>query len=359
MNLGTPALINTHQHWTIFCRVIDNHGDLGVCWRLATQLAKRQKQVTLYVDEASALQWMAPDGCEGVTVLAWADEVAVFADPAPADVVIEAFGCDIPQTFQAAMAAWHTAPVWINLEYFSAEDAALRNHGLPSPVMSGPAKGMTKWFYYPGLTGNSGGVMGGMTLPEASAAFESTSVEPISALNISLFCYEPASLGMWLQQLNDLPQAVVLRVTAGRATQALRQALLGWSEPPRFSIKELPYLSHSAFDAMLGEQDLNLVRGEDSLIRAIWAGKAFLWQIYPQDDGVHHAKLDAFLRASQAPEVVMQAHRAWNAEQPTPLPLLTPSNMAEWTAWAQSLQQSLQAQTDLLTRLESFVATHG
>jgi hypothetical protein len=31
----------------------------------------------------------------------------------------------------------------------------------------------------------------------------------------------------------------------------------------------------------------------------------------------------------------------------------------EWTAWAQALQQSLQAQTDLLTRLESFVATHG
>jgi len=347
------------QHWVIFCRVVDNHGDLGVCWRLAVQLAKRGKQVTLYVDEASALQWMAPDGCESVKVLAWVDEEALFADPAPADVVIEAFACELPQGYQAAMAAWVKVPVWINLEYFSAEPVAERNHGLPSPVMSGPTKGMSKWFYYPGLTEDSGGVMGGMTNPDMLNSVQSTSGKPISALKISLFCYEPASLGLWLQQLNDLPQDVVLSVTAGRATQAVRQALISWSQPPAFSMAELSYLSHPAFDAMLAAQDLNLVRGEDSLIRAIWAGKAFLWQIYPQGDGVHHAKLDAFLKATHAPEVVVQAHLAWNAEQPTPLPLLTPSTMAEWTAWAQALQQHLQAQTDLIMRLESFVAAQG
>jgi uncharacterized repeat protein (TIGR03837 family) len=325
-------------------------------------LAKRQKQVTLYVDDASALQWMAPDGCEGVKVLAWPDDSASLGHATAADVVIEAFGCDLPQTFQAAMAAWPKSPVWINLEYFSAEDTALRNHGLPSPVMSGPAKGMTKWFYYPGLTEDSGGVMGGLSAMTNSGMTGSVGKHAPhhpSALKISLFCYEPASLGLWLEQLNELPQSVVLSVTAGRATQAVRQVLKAWSEPTKFVTEELPYLSHPAFDAMLGVQDLNLVRGEDSLIRAIWAGKAFLWQIYPQDDGVHHAKLEAFLKASHAPDVVVQAHLAWNADQPTPLPLLTPSNMAEWTTWAQALQQSLQAQTDLLTRLESFVALHG
>jgi len=352
MSLLTKSLLSTYSHWVIFCRVVDNHGDLGVCWRLATQLTQRQKQVTLYVDEASALQWMAPEGCEGVTVLAWPEDNAALVPYAKADVVIEAFGCELPQTFQAAMAAWPKAPVWINLEYFSAEDTSLRNHGLPSPVMSGPAKGMSKWFYYPGLTEDSGGVMGGMS------AMTNSGMTNIS-LKISLFCYEPASLGPWLQQLNELPQSVVLTVTAGRATQAVRQVIKTWSEPTTFVIEELPYLSHPAFDAMLGAHDLNLVRGEDSLIRAIWAGKAFLWQIYPQDDGVHHAKLEAFLKATHAPDVVVQAHLAWNAEQPTPLPLLTPSNMAEWTAWAQALQQSLQAQNDLVSRLEGFVSTHG
>jgi uncharacterized repeat protein (TIGR03837 family) len=253
--------------------------------------------------------------------------------------------------------------VWINLEYFSAEAAALRNHGLPSPVMSGPAKGISKWFYYPGLTEGSGGVMGGLSAMTSSGMTNSGNTgsdgKHVSALKISLFCYEPASLGLWLQQLNKLPQSVVLSVTAGRATQAVREVIKKWSEPTKFVIEELPYLSHPAFDAMLAAQDLNLVRGEDSLIRAIWAGKAFLWQIYPQDDGVHHAKLAAFLKATHAPDVVVQAHLAWNAEQPTPLPVLTPQTMAEWTAWAQALQQSIQAQTDLLTRLESLVATHG
>ena len=350
--------VNTHQHWVVFCRVVDNHGDLGVCWRLATQLAQQGHQVTLYVDDASALAWMAPDGCEGVKVLAWPDDPVSLGHAAAADVVIEAFGCDIPLSFQAAMAAWPKAPVWINLEYFSAEDAPLRNHGLPSPVLSGPAKGMRKWFYYPGLTEDSGGVMGGLSAM-TSLGMTTSDGTPALALKISLFCYEPASLGLWLQQLNKLTQSVVLTVTAGRATQAVRQVLKAWSEPTKFVVEELPYLSHPAFDAMLAEQDLNLVRGEDSLIRAIWAGKAFLWQIYPQDDGVHHTKLETFLKATHAPDVVVQAHLAWNAEQPTPLPLLTPSNMAEWTAWAQTLKQRLHAQTDLVSRLESFVTTHG
>jgi uncharacterized repeat protein (TIGR03837 family) len=216
--------------WAIFCRVVDNHGDLGVCWRLAAQLAQRQRQVTLYVDEASALEWMAPVGCEGVKVLAWPDDNAALAPYAKADVVIEAFGCDLPQTFQAAMAAWPKAPVWINLEYFSAEDTALRNHGLPSPVMSGPAKGMSKWFYYPGLTEDSGGVMGGLNSGMTDSVEKHAQAHAL-ALKISLFCYEPASLGLWLQQLNELPQSVVLSVTAGRATQAVRQALQGGQNP--------------------------------------------------------------------------------------------------------------------------------
>ncbi len=355
----------SQTHWAVFCRVVDNHGDLGVCWRLATQLAERGKRVTLYVDDASALSWMAPVGCAGVTLLAWPAEATTFDSNALPQVVIEAFGCELPQGFQAAMAQATQAPVWINLEYFSAETSALRNHGLPSPQMSGPAKGMTKWFFYPGLSPHSGGVLGpgpdgrsGMAQPLSPSSTHPARM-PNDPLNISLFCYEPASLGRWLSQLDQQTTPVHLRVTAGRATAAVRQALLAWPAPPRFTLDELPYLAHPAFDQMLAEQDLNLVRGEDSLVRAMWAGKAFLWQIYPQDDGAHGPKLQAFLQASQAPPVVVQAHLAWNADQATPLPALTPSVMAEWTAWGQSLRARLQAETDLLSRLEGFVAAHG
>ena len=347
------------QHWAIFCRVVDNHGDLGVCWRLASQLANKGKQVTLYVDDASALAWMAPVGCEGVEVLTWPTEAGAYNSPVPPDVVIEAFGCDLPQTFQAAMAAWHKAPVWINLEYFSAEAVAVRNHGLPSPIMSGPAKGMTKWFFYPGLDVHSGGLLRGIPLSTTSHVSQPTSHNSLQPLRISLFCYEPAGLGLWLKQLSELPQTVQLSVTAGRATQAVRRALQQQEHHPTLEVTALPYLSHAAFDDMLSAQDLNLVRGEDSLVRAIWAGKALLWQIYPQDDGAHIPKLQAFLEATHAPPVVVQAHWAWNATAPTALPEINSANLQEWTAWAKALQQSLQAQTDLLTRLESFVAAHG
>jgi uncharacterized repeat protein (TIGR03837 family) len=343
------------QHWVIFCRVVDNHGDLGVCWRLAAQLAKREKQVTLYVDDDSALQWMAPEGCKGVEVLAWPDDHASFVHQAPAQVVIEAFACELPQGYQAAMAAWAKVPVWINLEYFSAEPVTERNHALPSPVLHGPAKGLTKWFFYPSLSETAGGVLGPGTegLPGLDAN------DSAHALRISLFCYEPASLGLWLKQLSQLPQAVQLSVTAGRATQAVRLALQGLEQKTALQVTALPYLSHTDFDHMLSKQDLNLVRGEDSLVRAIWAGKAFLWQIYPQDDGAHHAKLAAFLTASQAPEVVVQAHLAWNADHAMPLPNLSPEVLQVWTDWVVALRRRLSVQTDLLTRLESFVAAHG
>jgi uncharacterized repeat protein (TIGR03837 family) len=323
--------------------------------------------VHLYVDDASALQWMAPTACEGVSVSPWPADAAVFAAQDLPQVVIEAFGCELPLGYQAAMGLAPQPPMWVNLEYFSAEDAALRNHGLPSPVMHGPAKGLTKWFFYPGLSPHSGGVLGpgmdgrvvkGHDHEPMSLQHDKLSL-PTKPLRISLFCYEPASLGLWLEQLNDQTPAVQLTVTAGRATQAVRHTLQDWPDTPGFEVTELPYLPHPAFDEMLAAHDLNLVRGEDSVVRAIWAGQAFLWQIYPQDDGAHWPKLQAFLQATQAPPLVVQAHLAWNAEQPTPLPALTPEHRAQWTAWAQGLRARLQAETDLLTRLEGFVAAHG
>ena len=88
--------------WDIFCKVIDNHGDIGVCWRLSAQLAARGELVRLWVDDASALSWMAPGGTAGVQVLHWEPKAG---SGQPGDVVIEAFGCELPAWIQSAMAA--------------------------------------------------------------------------------------------------------------------------------------------------------------------------------------------------------------------------------------------------------------
>ena len=136
------------QHWDIFCRVIDNHGDLGVCWRLCGDLAARGVHVRLWVDDASALAWMAPEGHAGVELRAW-PAAAELQGVTPGEVVVEAFGCELPTGFVARMAQLASSPRWINLEYLSAEDYVERSHGLPSPQFSGPGRGLIKHFFYP------------------------------------------------------------------------------------------------------------------------------------------------------------------------------------------------------------------
>ena len=126
--------MNQGQQWDIFCKVIDNFGDIGVCWRLAADLARRGQRVRLWVDDASALAWMAPAGCDGVQVLAWTEPLdlrPVALQQHPADILVEAFGCEIAPEFIAACAdavalaatkgSKPRHPLWINLEYLSAE----------------------------------------------------------------------------------------------------------------------------------------------------------------------------------------------------------------------------------------------
>ena len=41
--------------WDIFCTVVDNYGDIGVCWRLARQLAAEHGfAVRLWVDDLAS-----------------------------------------------------------------------------------------------------------------------------------------------------------------------------------------------------------------------------------------------------------------------------------------------------------------
>ena len=359
--------------WDIFCRVIDNHGDLGVCWRLCTDLAQRGHSVRLWVDDASALAWMAPQGYTGVAVHVWPDTAALQALTQDAtfqigDVMVEAFGCELPEAVQALMAKG-TPPVWINLEYLSAEGYVARSHGLASPVMSGPARGMTKWFFFPGFTPGTGGLLCEPDLPARQATFQRQAWlsalpldKPIAANEqlISLFCYEPAALPELLTQLSQADTPTRLLMAQGRpsaavaaATQALHMPSSGAGQ---LHISQLPYLSQTDFDHLLWACDFNLVRGEDTLVRALWAGRPFAWHIYPQDDLAHHDKLHAFESALDMPVDLIKFHAVWNGLETGPLPALTRTVIDDWRSWSHQTQQRLQAQTDLTSQLLSFVA---
>ena len=359
----------------IFCRVIDNHGDLGVCWRLSADLAQRGHRVRLWVDDASALTWMAPQGHAGVEVRTWPTEAelqALSEDAAfqVADVVVEAFGCELPEAFQALMVRDGTAPAWVNLEYLSAENYVARSHGLASPVMSGPAKGSTKWFFFPGFTSDTGGLLREPDLLDAPtpdnkrATWLSTLPldTPIAENEqlISLFCYEPAALPDLLKQLSQADEPTRLLVAQGRPSAAVAQAAQALNMPHsgmgQLHISQLPYLSQTDFDHLLWACDVNFVRGEDSLVRALWAGQPFVWHIYPQDDNAHHDKLLAFAEAVEMPADLKQFHAVWNGLATGPLPALSRAAIDDWQQWSLQVRQGLQHQTDLTTQLLSFVA---
>lgn len=376
---ATPLGQSSALQWDLFCRVIDNFGDIGVCWRLACQLAARGQRVRLWVDDASALAWMAPGGCPGVELRPFSGLPA--PGDRPGDVLVEAFGCDIPPAFIARcaerVALGAHRPVWINLEYLSAEAWVPRHHGLPSPVQHGPAAGWTKWFYYPGFTEATGGLLREPDLPERQRHFDRAAWRARQAASVpapgaaqrwvSLFCYEPPALAEWLRQCeHGAGGPTLLLATPGRAQAAVqavgaentgqigtqRLMVLG----SKLSILNIPATPQEGYDELLWGCDLNFVRGEDSLVRALWAGQPLVWQIYPQDDGAHAPKLHAFLDWLQAPASLRVFHAVWNGLAPGQLPVVDAAMLQNWGDCVRAARARLLQQKDLLSQLLGFCA---
>lgn len=347
--------------WDLFCRVIDNLGDIGVCWRLSADLAARGERVRLWIDQPDALTWMAPGALEGrwpgVQVIPWHEPlpVGLVKTLPPADVWVEAFGCDpaqeCMQTLAERLARGDRPPVWINLEYMSAEPWVERSHRLPSPVMSGPLQGLTKWFFFPGFTPATGGLLRELDLASRQAAFDATAWLGAMGLpsgtrrRVTLFCYEPPALPHVLAQASDSDWLL----TPGHARQAVAASPVAL---PAARVHALPPVTQREFDHLLWSSDLNCVRGEDSLVRALWAGKPFVWHIYPQHDDAHHAKLDAFLGWLQAPASLRAFHHAWNGlTGPTSAAWPDDATLLEWGSCVQAARARLLQQDDLVRQL--------
>lgn len=328
------------QRWDIFCTVVDNYGDIGVCWRLARQLVvEHGVAVRLWVDDLAAFARLCPavapaltlQAVGGVEIRGWQQPFP--EDITPADVVIEAFACELPESYVAAMAQLEARPRWINLEYLSAEAWVADCHGLPSPH---PRLPLTKHFFIPGFDEKSAGLLREHDLLARHAAFDAdlwwadqggTPAE--GALTVSLFAYENRAVGALLGEWRNSAQQVRCLVTDSRVLPSVSAAIARPLAPGEryhdgaLDLQVLPFMRQEDYDDLLAACDLNFVRGEDSLVRAIWAGKPFVWHIYPQDDDAHRVKLDAFLERycvglSPAADDALRAFwHGWNAENAT------------------------------------------
>ncbi len=378
----------------IFCSVVDNFGDIGICWRLARQLvAEKGCHVLLYVDDLQSFARICPvldtqaqkQQLAGVTVLHWQALVAPqdllsAAELSQVDCCIEALACTIPAEFLNALAAANPAAIWLNLEYLTAEDWAAGCHGLPSPQQGVRIK---KYFFFPGFTTDVGGLLREeAVVPQARAlqhhsllrqqAWQQLGLQPPAEGTrvMSLFAYSQSGIASWLQLLSEDMIPNLLLVAEGALAQSLRGqepelAATGKMQRGSLTLQILPFVPQPDYDLLLALCDLNFVRGEDSVIRAHWAGKPFIWQIYRQAEAAHLDKLQAFLQLmlADAPETLAELIKALHLafEQEQNFAALWPEFIRNYDA-IQMLtlrwQQKLLAQQDLASNLVRFVQNH-
>lgn len=313
----------------IFCRVVDNYGDAAVCWRLARELATEQGvSVRLWIEAIDTLRALVPEVQQVEQqrvgkVEVFDSTVADRSSAALPDVVVEAFGCGLPESYIARMTSAAKAPLWIVLEYLSAEPWVVEHHGLSSPH---PQLNLERYFFFPGFVRGTGGVLREADLFERRDRFGANERDAFwkrfgyaapddDALVVSMFAYASAPIEALLHALRRSRTKLVVAIPEGplleRARSSASQAL---------EIRVLPFLPQSTYDELLWSCAINFVRGEDSFVRAQWAARPFIWHAYPQTDSAHLRKLDAFLAlytngiAESAGVAIARLMHLWNSE---------------------------------------------
>jgi uncharacterized repeat protein (TIGR03837 family) len=354
----------------LFCRVVDNYGDIGVCWRLARRLAHDHgAALRLWVDDLASFSRIQPgidttaaqQTVEGIDIVHWHADAP---DLAPGELVIEAFACDPPARFTERLRDMTPQPLWINLEYLSAETWIEACHAMPSHRPDGSLK----YFFFPGFSPRTGGLLREPGLIAARDAWQGDPAAQAALLArlglptlssgtrlATLFCYPDARTEELISGLGRAPGATLLAVPQGVAP-SLAEGCYG-----RVKVARFPLVPQADFDRLLWTADLNLVRGEDSFVRAHWAGRPMLWQIYPQDEDAHWIKLDAWLAHAGFPPEIEALNRAWNRAPSTAEPLadaianaLSAALHQAWKRSTQAFTEALAQQPDLADQLMAF-----
>lgn len=292
----------------MFCRVVDNFGDIGVCWRLALDLESKGHKVRLYCDDLGALEQIAPQfrtSC--VHVCAWGE----WGTSHEVDVLIEAFACGIPEEY-LQLQKQRSIGIWIVLEYLALETWASGCHGLRSPSA---ISGTPKFYFFPGL----GESLGGLLADRGFCAQMQNSIQHSQALRfqwaqnygvspsgfwISLFAYT-RDWTVFFSELLELGTEFCVWVPRSYALEwcEIHLPVLGFEAKDGawhkggVHVQSMEFMDQIKYQEHLLLCDFAIVRGEDSFVRALLAGLPFLWQAYRQDEEAHMDKVEGFLHS--------------------------------------------------------------
>ena len=351
----------------IFCRVIDNFGDAGVCWRLARRLLSLGvKRIRFITDHPEVLAKLAPDAEKLARGVPW-DSFALEAQKPgfePADLVIETFGCRLPESYDEALArkralaiaAGQRPPFYFNLDYLSAEDWVEESHNITGLH---PRLNLPKLWFFPGFTDRTGGLLIEDDYEAEKESFMPGKKDFLASLHadpelptLFVFCYpvnrvEALAKGL---ALSDKPWNVLIAPgEAGDKLEGLLKTINARGD--RIRAVRTPFLPQTEFDRLLWASDAGIIRGEDSFVRAQLAGLPFLWSTYPTEDHAHRVKLDAWLDrfVPELPASLAERYRATSVEWLEGA--LSPEGFRDFLEFAPMLRPALaQWQRKLLSR---------
>lgn len=351
----------------LFCTVIDNWGDIGVSWRLARELRTRlSAQVFLFLDDWDALAKIAPDFAaeKNITIQQWHENQSADLTHVPApDLAIETFACGLPENVLREIK--QNQAIWLNWEYLSAENWAVKTHAM----LSLQADGFPKYFWQMGFVPESGGLLRerDFRLPEKSFPKEN------NALNVLMFGYGSEIWAETLRAWQTLGWRVNVDLAGWQIAASLRESgflpeLGAECVSGSLKIRQIDFVPQIDFDDLLARYDWLFVRGEDSFVRAQFSGKPFFWHIYPQDEWAHLDKLDAFWQTyfGDNRTAWQQAHQSLSGELNGDFRLPENERVAhwqtlrqhenDWQQFAQLWQQYLLNQSDTVSRLADWLA---
>jgi len=277
----------------IFCQVIDNYGDVGVAYRLAREFKRvyPNKKLRFIINQMEELNLIKKS--EEIEIITYQDISKIENS---ADLIIESFGCEIPKEYMDR--ALKNTKLIINLEYFSAEDWVDDFHLQESFL----GENLKKYFFIPGLSKKSGGILLDNEFLERKKKVTKNKGYYLKKIGInekydligSVFSYEK-NFDFLIEELKKLDKKILLLILSEKTQKNFIKYFDNVNNYDKIKFVKLPFFTYDKYEELLALCDFNLVRGEDSFVRALLLAKPFLWHIYPQEGNTHIKKLESFL----------------------------------------------------------------